>query len=175
MVLEARNYARRVPTAWRTKRASTNRLVRTSTTTPISLIPRGMSLLAVAALFAAQKHRDQTRASGLPYIVHPIEVFLVLIRAGVRDSSVLAVALLHDTLEQTQASFMKLKELFSYDPRTATLKMLASLLAFLVHDRITTGIDRTIFVFVRCVSVSWHFAAKWRLVGRRGDGISFGH
>ena len=82
---------------------------------------RGLRLLAVAALFAAQKHRDQTRKSGLPYIVHPIEVFLVLVWAGVRSPPVLAIALLHDTIEETQTGFAELQELFGEEIAASVL------------------------------------------------------
>jgi guanosine-3',5'-bis(diphosphate) 3'-pyrophosphohydrolase len=60
-----------------------------------------------AASFAAHKHRDQRRKDGeaSPYINHPIAVALLLAEVGgVADSEVLAAALLHDTLEDTDTT-----------------------------------------------------------------------
>lgn len=63
--------------------------------------------LVVRALsFATDKHRDQRRknAERTPYIEHPIEVMRLLWDVDVRDPVVLAAALLHDTLEDTEAT-----------------------------------------------------------------------
>jgi GTP diphosphokinase / guanosine-3',5'-bis(diphosphate) 3'-diphosphatase len=57
--------------------------------------------------FAAQKHRRQRRkdAEGSPYINHPIAVAALLVReAEIRDLVCLQAALLHDTLEDTDAT-----------------------------------------------------------------------
>jgi GTP diphosphokinase / guanosine-3',5'-bis(diphosphate) 3'-diphosphatase len=59
-----------------------------------------------ALSFAAEKHRDQRRKDdhGSPYINHPIALARVLCEeAGVTDAEVLCAALLHDTLEDTDA------------------------------------------------------------------------
>lgn len=62
--------------------------------------------LLSAALFAARKHRCQLRKDKqTPYINHPIGVAELLARAaGISDSSTLTAALLHDTLEDTDAT-----------------------------------------------------------------------
>ncbi|MBZ0271629.1 HD domain-containing protein [bacterium] len=60
-----------------------------------------------AAHLAAQKHRGQVRkgVAGYPYINHPIEVAYELVRvAGVSDAPVLAAALLHDVVEDTDVT-----------------------------------------------------------------------
>jgi (p)ppGpp synthase/HD superfamily hydrolase len=55
--------------------------------------------------FAARAHRDHFRkASDLPYVVHPAAVALILQKAGVDDEDILAAALLHDTVEDTEAT-----------------------------------------------------------------------
>ncbi len=62
-------------------------------------------VLIVKALdFAARKHRHQRRkdAEASPYINHPIALAAVLCdEAGIVDPVVIAAALLHDTLEDT--------------------------------------------------------------------------
>ena len=65
------------------------------------------TLILKAAHFAAKKHRDQRRKDkhASPYIIHPISVALAIAQIGrVDDSEILAAALLHDTLEDTEAT-----------------------------------------------------------------------
>jgi len=68
------------------------------------------SVLLKASHFAARHHAGQFRHGGdIPYINHPIEVADILAsEAGIDDSSILAAALLHDTLEDTRATFEEL-------------------------------------------------------------------
>lgn len=54
--------------------------------------------------FATLAHEGQKRASGDPYIVHPLNVAAILIDFNMYDSTALAAALLHDTLEDTAAT-----------------------------------------------------------------------
>ena len=67
-----------------------------------------------AASFAASKHKDQTRkGNGHPYINHPLEVANLLPRVGgVEDDDVIIAGLLHDTVEDTDATFDELREKF---------------------------------------------------------------
>lgn len=65
-----------------------------------------VELLLEAATFATLKHRLQVRkgAARAAYIEHPMRVARSLRRdGGVRDADVLAAALLHDTVEDTDA------------------------------------------------------------------------
>lgn len=65
--------------------------------------------------FAADKHRDHRRKGrdASPYINHPIEVAELLARVGgVEDVEVLQAAILHDTIEDTDATGEQLEELF---------------------------------------------------------------
>jgi len=67
----------------------------------------GVELILRAAQFAAWKHRNQRRkdAAGSPYINHPLELAQVLwVEGKVRDPIVIAAALLHDTLEDTETT-----------------------------------------------------------------------
>jgi guanosine-3',5'-bis(diphosphate) 3'-pyrophosphohydrolase len=76
---------------------------------------REFALLFRALAFAAHKHRDQRRkdAQASPYINHPIALAEVLAReGGVTDIEVLAAALLHDTIEDTDTSLEELRAEF---------------------------------------------------------------
>ena len=68
-------------------------------------------LLAFQAIaFAAQKHRCQRRKDGqTPYINHPIQVLTLLAEvAQVRSAEILAAAVLHDVLEDTDTTTAEL-------------------------------------------------------------------
>ena len=74
-----------------------------------------LPLVLKALAFAADKHRDQRRkdAAASPYINHPIALANVLVREGeVTDADVLAAALLHDTVEDTQTTPAELRAAF---------------------------------------------------------------
>jgi GTP diphosphokinase / guanosine-3',5'-bis(diphosphate) 3'-diphosphatase len=60
---------------------------------------------------AAERHRDQFRLSGDPYITHLLEVAHIL--ADMRlDATTLAAALLHDVIEDTEFPLSRLQERF---------------------------------------------------------------
>ena len=72
-------------------------------------------LLLRALEFAARKHRDQRRKDeeASPYINHPISVALLLAEiGGVTDTDILAAAILHDTLEDTDTKPEELEAAF---------------------------------------------------------------
>ena len=76
---------------------------------------KDLALLFRALAFAAHKHRDQRRkdAEASPYINHPIALAEVLAgEGGVADAEVLAAALLHDTIEDTDTSRAELEREF---------------------------------------------------------------
>ncbi len=78
----------------------------------------GLGLILKALEFAAMKHRDQRRkdAQASPYINHPIQLANVLCRdGGVMDPVVIAAALLHDTLEDTQTTAAELRAAFGVE------------------------------------------------------------
>lgn len=72
-----------------------------------------------ALQFAAYKHRDQRRKGEqqIPYINHCIAVAHLLAEAGVTDLPTLQAAVLHDTLEDTDATASELEEHFGADVR----------------------------------------------------------
>ncbi len=66
-----------------------------------------LSSLVKATTFAARKHKDQRRLDPgrSPYINHPLALVDVLVHeAGVTDLRVIVAALLHDTIEDTDAT-----------------------------------------------------------------------
>ncbi|WP_319531409.1 bifunctional (p)ppGpp synthetase/guanosine-3',5'-bis(diphosphate) 3'-pyrophosphohydrolase [uncultured Cohaesibacter sp.] len=69
------------------------------------------ALLNKAYVFSMQKHGSQKRASGDPYFVHPLEVAGILTDLRLDDGTI-AVGLLHDTLEDTDATRAEIDNLF---------------------------------------------------------------
>lgn len=70
------------------------------------------ALVEKAYAYAKKKHKGQTRSSGEPYYTHPIEVAQILAEMKM-DSATIATAILHDTLEDTDASYEDLTREFS--------------------------------------------------------------
>jgi len=70
------------------------------------------SIVDKAVVFAARKHSGDTRkGTKVPYIVHPMEAAAIV--AGITvDQEMIAAALLHDTLEDTDAKPAEIEELF---------------------------------------------------------------
>jgi GTP pyrophosphokinase/guanosine-3',5'-bis(diphosphate) 3'-pyrophosphohydrolase len=68
-------------------------------------------LVKKAIEFADKKHSGQTRKSGEPYIVHPLAVALKLAQMKMDIPTVVA-GILHDVLEDTDATEQEIKELF---------------------------------------------------------------
>jgi len=64
--------------------------------------------LSKAYDFAVKAHSNQKRASGDPYSVHPIEVANILTELKL-DSATIATGLLHDTIEDTFATYETIK------------------------------------------------------------------
>ena len=76
-----------------------------------------MEIVLRAAAFAAEKHRNQRRKDeeASPYINHPVQVAHILVQENVEDPEVLAAALLHDTIEDTNTSLEELEIVFGYE------------------------------------------------------------
>lgn len=64
-----------------------------------------------AYVFAMKAHGAQTRASGDPYFSHPLEVAGILTNYHLDTASIIT-ALLHDTIEDTEATTEEITELF---------------------------------------------------------------
>ena len=71
-------------------------------------------LIRRAYLFAAEAHQHQKRKSGIPYISHPLEVASILTELQM-DAMTIASALLHDTIEDTDAGEEQIASDFSPD------------------------------------------------------------
>jgi len=69
------------------------------------------ALLNRAYVFGAKAHADQRRASGEPYFGHPLEVAAILTDLRLDDASIVT-ALLHDTVEDTNATRDEIARLF---------------------------------------------------------------
>lgn len=74
-----------------------------------------MSIIVDAFGYAATKHRNQKRKySGAPYIVHPFAVARTVEAFGYRPE-VVAAALLHDVVEDTDATLNDIMDRFGSD------------------------------------------------------------
>jgi guanosine-3',5'-bis(diphosphate) 3'-pyrophosphohydrolase len=73
-----------------------------------------LDILRRAYVFSAVEHKGQVRASGEPYLVHPLEVALLLAEMRM-DPICVAVGLLHDVLEDTLTTPERLQEYFGKD------------------------------------------------------------
>jgi RelA/SpoT family (p)ppGpp synthetase len=72
------------------------------------------ALLNRAYVYAMKAHGEQRRASGDPYFSHPIEVAAILTDLKLDDATI-AAALLHDTIEDTEATRAEIDGLFGRD------------------------------------------------------------
>ncbi|HEV7877586.1 bifunctional (p)ppGpp synthetase/guanosine-3',5'-bis(diphosphate) 3'-pyrophosphohydrolase [Bradyrhizobium sp.] len=68
-------------------------------------------LLNRAYVYAMKAHGAQTRASGDPYFSHPLEVAAILTDLKLDDATIVA-ALLHDTIEDTEATRAEIDSVF---------------------------------------------------------------
>jgi guanosine-3',5'-bis(diphosphate) 3'-pyrophosphohydrolase len=76
-----------------------------------------LELLKKAYVYSAKVHKGQTRASGEPYLIHPIEVASIL--ADLRlDEAAVATGFLHDTVEDTLATLEEIEQLFGTEVAT---------------------------------------------------------
>src|SRR5271163_967303 len=72
------------------------------------------NLLNRAYVYAMKAHGEQKRASGDPYFSHPLEVAAILTDHKLDDATIVA-ALLHDTIEDTEATRAEIDQLFGKD------------------------------------------------------------
>ena len=88
------------------------------------------SIVCEAAVFAARAHDGQVRkGSGIPYILHPMEVASI-VSTLTDDEEVIAAALLHDTIEDTAVTEEEIRALFG--------DRVASLVAHETEDKLRT-------------------------------------
>ena len=70
-----------------------------------------LGLVQRAYLYSSKVHAGQTRKSGEPYLVHPLEVAYLLTELRLDEESIVT-GLLHDTVEDTLASPEDIKNMF---------------------------------------------------------------
>ncbi len=70
-----------------------------------------LDIIKKAYVYSAKVHQGQIRKSGEPYLVHPLEVAGILAELKLDEASIVT-GLLHDTIEDTLATFEELTELF---------------------------------------------------------------
>src|SRR6202167_65028 len=70
-----------------------------------------LSIVKKAYDYSLKHHDGQTRASGEPYLVHPLEVALVLTEMKM-DSVAVAAGLLHDSVEDTSVTIIDIRKEF---------------------------------------------------------------
>ncbi|MBX7147733.1 bifunctional (p)ppGpp synthetase/guanosine-3',5'-bis(diphosphate) 3'-pyrophosphohydrolase [bacterium] len=73
-----------------------------------------IDIINKAYVFTAKAHEGQMRKSGHPYVIHPLEVANILADMKLDVSSV-AAGILHDTLEDTEASKEQIESIFGRD------------------------------------------------------------
>ena len=73
-----------------------------------------LELIARAYRFAARSHAGQLRASGEPYITHPLEVANILTMMKM-DTASIAAAVLHDVVEDTDTTLEDIQASFGED------------------------------------------------------------
>ncbi len=71
-------------------------------------------LLNRAYVYAMRAHGEQMRDSGDPYFSHPLQVAAILTELKLDDATI-AAALLHDTIEDTDATRAEIESLFGHD------------------------------------------------------------
>lgn len=72
-------------------------------------------MLDSALSFASFKHQGQVDDSGNDYIYHPIQVANIIRMVTASDNNLIAAALLHDTIEDTNTTYEELVETFNKD------------------------------------------------------------
>ncbi|MCX7302477.1 MAG: bifunctional (p)ppGpp synthetase/guanosine-3',5'-bis(diphosphate) 3'-pyrophosphohydrolase [Rhodobacterales bacterium] len=71
-------------------------------------------LIRDAWAFAETMHQGQMRQSGEPYFTHPVAVARILAEQQMDDATIVT-ALLHDTIEDTKASYSEIEERFGHE------------------------------------------------------------
>lgn len=83
---------------------------------PISFSDDERNLVKEAYLLAKEAHSEQTRESGVPYIMHPLAVALIVVNEMLqRGAAVVAAALLHDVVEDTDYTLNDIRSRFGED------------------------------------------------------------
>jgi GTP pyrophosphokinase/guanosine-3',5'-bis(diphosphate) 3'-pyrophosphohydrolase len=71
-------------------------------------------LIRAAFAYGERMHEGQLRHSGEPYFTHPVAVAAILAQQQLDDATIIT-ALLHDTIEDTPASYSEVEQLFGHE------------------------------------------------------------
>ena len=128
--------------------------------------------LAEAYRFAAAQHTGQKRASGEPYMVHPLEVTRLLLEMNL-DMTCLQTGLLHDVVEDTNVSIHEIRELFGndvesiriVDPETqlSERKLLQVSIIPNIETQFNSGERTSLFEFLPEQTIFWCFGRSFIL------------
>jgi len=95
----------------------------------------GMKETLNALAFAREKHRNQFRKSGEPYIIHPLMMACNAVGMGIKDDVIVATVLLHDVCEDCGVGLAEL-------PVSDEVKHAVDLMTFRVMDGETKDIAK---------------------------------
>ena len=80
---------------------------------PQEMTDQEKALIEDAFQLAKEAHAPQTRDSGLPYILHPLAVALVVVKEmRQKGAAIVAAALLHDVVEDTPHPIEEIRDRF---------------------------------------------------------------
>ena len=81
-----------------------------------------------AFLFAQEKHKNQRRKNGKPYITHPLNVLdkIIKYKKSHNIDTLIISALLHDTLEDTNTTYYELVNNFGQEVASLVLELTTS-------------------------------------------------
>ena len=83
---------------------------------PETVTDEGRAFIERAFIIAKEAHAGQIRKSGLPYILHPLTVALIVVKELRQDDpAVIAAAILHDVVEDTPYTIANIRTLFGDD------------------------------------------------------------
>ena len=85
-----------------------------------------LAIILDAAVFAAEKHQGDVRKNKQrsPYITHPLLVAQVIAQIGeIQETAILAAAILHDTIEDTDTTREEIRERFGEDILSIVLEV----------------------------------------------------
>lgn len=71
-----------------------------------------LNIINKAFNLAFEAHKEQKRESGEPYIIHPIDVSIILAELGM-DTTTIVAGLLHDVIEDTDYTYEDIKNIFN--------------------------------------------------------------
>src|SRR5689334_23835351 len=80
-----------------------------------------LEIIRKAYDFSLRHHDGQTRASGEPYLIHPLEVAIVLADLKL-DSTAISAGLLHDAIEDTPVTHEDVRREFRSEEHTSELQ-----------------------------------------------------